>query len=430
MGTHVPIIEAILGHRPPRLVRTYQVHAPVGEMRAALEEEDFGAVPTTPQRACLAGVRAADVFLLLIGGRYGSPQASGLSPTHEEFRDAQLRGTVLVFVQQGVDREDAQEAFLQEVRSWDSGLCTASFTTPDDLRDVVTAALHQLELARAVGPIDAAEMLARAKEALERHQGGFGQATLKLVVVGAPAQQILRPAELERPELAREIKQQALFGPATIFETESGTKESITGDHLELRQDHRSLTLDQLGTVSIEMPAEEHHEGSHLPVLVEEFIAQQVEAALSFAGWLLDRVDSTHRLQEVAPVLSLFEGGYLGWKTRAEHRKNPDVVSMGIGMRDDLTAQLHPPTRRREALRSDVKRLAEDLRWRFLDMVGGRPLGPREPIGDTLGSPEPLVLLRCTTGRGTIDYGVETIHRTASKRRSGNGARQRWSIRP
>ena len=37
MGTHVPIIEAILGHRPPRLVRTYQVHAPVGEMRVALE---------------------------------------------------------------------------------------------------------------------------------------------------------------------------------------------------------------------------------------------------------------------------------------------------------------------------------------------------------------------------------------------------------
>jgi integrase len=35
MGTHVPIIEAILGHRPPRLVRTYQVHAPVGEMRSS-----------------------------------------------------------------------------------------------------------------------------------------------------------------------------------------------------------------------------------------------------------------------------------------------------------------------------------------------------------------------------------------------------------
>jgi hypothetical protein len=284
---------------------------------------------------------------------------------------------------------------------------------------------------------------------------------------------------LERPELAREIKQQALFGPATIFETESGTKESITGDHLELRQDLRSLTLDQLGTVSIEMPAEEHHEGSHLPVLVEEFIAQQVEAALSFAGWLLDRVDPTHRLQEVAPVLSLFEGGYLGWKTRAEHRKNPDVVSMGIGTRDDLTVQLHPPTRRREALRSDVKRLAEDLtvllrrkrdehHRRIRKMAakrgrtrgsgreirqrrqqarqdrawascalnraigrlfagnsgsGGRQaLGPCEPISDTLG----FLNRSCssaTTGRGTIDNQWRryiALHPSSA----GNGTRQ------
>jgi len=47
MGTHVPIIEAILGHRPPRLVRTYQVHAPVGEMRAALERWSAGALTWT-----------------------------------------------------------------------------------------------------------------------------------------------------------------------------------------------------------------------------------------------------------------------------------------------------------------------------------------------------------------------------------------------
>lgn len=37
MGTHVPIIEVILGHRAAKLVHTYQVHAPVGEMRVALE---------------------------------------------------------------------------------------------------------------------------------------------------------------------------------------------------------------------------------------------------------------------------------------------------------------------------------------------------------------------------------------------------------
>jgi hypothetical protein len=326
-----------------------------------LRSEDFGASPTTPQRVCLAGVRAADVVLLLIGHRYGVPQASGLSPTHEEFRDAQERGTILVFVQKGLDREEPQEAFLREVQSWSSGLYTSSFTTAEDLRDAVTTALHELELARRAGPIDPTEMLSRAKGFLEGDRSGFGHATLRLVVVGGPVQQVLRPAELERPDLAREISQQALFGPAAIFETESGTKQEIRGDQLELRQERRSLSLDQLGTVSIQMPAEEDVERSHLPVLVEEFISEQIEAALNFAGWLLDHVDPTHRLQEVAPVLSLSDAGYLGWRTRAENRRNPNTVSMGIGTRDALTVHLRPATRRREALLKDAKKLAEDL---------------------------------------------------------------------
>jgi hypothetical protein len=212
-------------------------------------------------------VRAADVVLLLIGHRYGTPQASGLSPTHEEFRDAQERGTILVFVQKGLDREEPQEAFLREVQSWSSGLYTSSFTKAEDLRDAVTTALHELELARRAGPIDPTEMLSRAKAIVEGDRSGFGHATLRLVVVGGPVQQVLRPAELERPDLAREISQQALFGPAAIFETESGTKQEIRGDQLELRQERRSLSLDQLGTVSIQMPAEEDVERSHLPVL-------------------------------------------------------------------------------------------------------------------------------------------------------------------
>ncbi len=152
-----------------------------------------------------------------------------------------------------------------------------------------------------------------------------------------------------------------MFGPAAVFETERGTKQEIKGDHLELRQQHRSVSLDQLGTVCIQMPAQEEVERSHLPVLVEEYIRERIEVALNFAGWLLDRVDPTHRLQEVALVLSLAEAGYLGWRTRAEDRRSPNSVPMGIGTRDGLTVHLHPPTRRREALHQDVKRIAEDF---------------------------------------------------------------------
>lgn len=53
--------------------------------------EDFRASPSSPQQVCLEGVRDADVVVFLLGARYGTPQTSGLSPTHEEYREA--RGT-------------------------------------------------------------------------------------------------------------------------------------------------------------------------------------------------------------------------------------------------------------------------------------------------------------------------------------------------
>jgi integrase len=36
-GTPVHVIEHILGHRLPALIRTYQLHVPMAEMRAALD---------------------------------------------------------------------------------------------------------------------------------------------------------------------------------------------------------------------------------------------------------------------------------------------------------------------------------------------------------------------------------------------------------
>ena len=63
--------------------------------------EDFGASTEAPQQACLAGVRWADVVVLLLGVRYGDPQPSGISATHEEYREGKSRCPVLALVQQG-----------------------------------------------------------------------------------------------------------------------------------------------------------------------------------------------------------------------------------------------------------------------------------------------------------------------------------------
>ncbi len=75
-----------------------------------IRSEDFGASPLSPQQACLAGVRESDMVILLLGARYGQKQESGLSPTHEEYREARDRQRpILVFVQGDVEREPDQE---------------------------------------------------------------------------------------------------------------------------------------------------------------------------------------------------------------------------------------------------------------------------------------------------------------------------------
>ena len=74
----------------------------------ATRAEDFVASPDTPQRTCLRGVREADVVVLVLGARYGAAQGSGLSATHEEYREAKDRSPVLIFIQTGVDLEPEQ----------------------------------------------------------------------------------------------------------------------------------------------------------------------------------------------------------------------------------------------------------------------------------------------------------------------------------
>lgn len=69
-------------------------------------------------------------MILILGSRYGDLQASGLSATHEEYREARDTRPVLVFIQQGVDPEPQQDEFIREVQGWEQGHFTAGFEDP------------------------------------------------------------------------------------------------------------------------------------------------------------------------------------------------------------------------------------------------------------------------------------------------------------
>ena len=65
---------------------------------------------------CFEGVRDSNGVILILGSRYGEPDQTGLSPTHQEFRLAvQLGKPVFAFVMQRTSYEPAQERFIQEV---------------------------------------------------------------------------------------------------------------------------------------------------------------------------------------------------------------------------------------------------------------------------------------------------------------------------
>ncbi len=320
--------------------------------------EDFGASADTPQQACLAGVRWADVVVLLLGARYGDPQASGISATHEEYREAKSRCPVLAFVQRSVEREAAEQGFVDEVRSWAGGVLTGDFASPEELHDAVTGALHELELAQQAGPMDEGEMTVRA-QALIPDGYGFQGATLFLATACGPRQQILRPSELGEPLLERDLHREALLGEHAIFDTTQGVRARVVGEAILLEQAQASLLVDSLGSVRLGQPATGR--GAGLPVLIEEEVADRLARSLRLMAWILDRIDPVRRLSHVAPTVALLSAAYLGWRTRAEHADSPNTVQMPMNVGDRVVVGLTPAVRPRPALTYEVSEMVEDV---------------------------------------------------------------------
>jgi hypothetical protein len=351
------VSSVIRGLEPYREAATRAARALRHEVKRA---EDFAASTVTPQQACLAGVRWADVVILLLGSRYGDRQASGLSPTHEEYREAKERCPVLVFIQKNVDRESEQQNFLQEVQDWSTGHFTASFSDGDDLLDQVTAALRDLELSRAVGPVDESEMLARARTFLPQDRNSH-EAMLALVIAVGPKHQIIRPKDLESNEMEEAIAQEVLFGPNKLFDRKFGTKSEIRNDALIIEQEKGSILVDQLGTVRVVLSLDHPKEARRFGlsgVAIKEEVEASIQKILKFAGWVLDRVDSLRRASDVVIIASL--QGAITWRTRAEHERDPHTFPMRPSP-EPAVVQLTPARRHRAALTQDTGSIAEDL---------------------------------------------------------------------
>ena len=110
-----------------------------------LMESTHHASPNPPRGECLATIESSDVVVLLVGERYGDPQESGKSATHEEWEHARDSGKrILVFFEDVKEREPQQEAFWDEVGQWENGSFAVAYSRVATLISAVCKALRGL----------------------------------------------------------------------------------------------------------------------------------------------------------------------------------------------------------------------------------------------------------------------------------------------
>lgn len=324
-----------------------------------IRAESYPASPDSPQSACLSGVRDSDLVILILGEKYGFIQDSGLSATHEEYREAKERKPVLAFIQTGVDFDKKQSAFVEEVQDWSSGQYTASFEDLSSLRSTITRSIHEWELSQASGPIDSEQTLSEALSLFAVEEVSYGGLSPQLwvVVSGAPTQSILRPSELENKDLIDWLQREALFGKARVFNNGEGIKPSIKGHNLILKQLSNSVLINERGTISVRVALGTTTRG--MMVIIEEDLLEKIICSLKYTSSVLDHIDSQSRISHVVIAAAVVNANYFAWKTRAEHHEHPNTAS--INMTEPQVKHFNPPHKPRGSLRMQPENLAEDI---------------------------------------------------------------------
>ena len=329
----------------------------------AVMAEDFGATPSSSQIACLQGLRSSAAVVLLMGPRYGGKQASGLSATHEEFREAKGSQPILCFVEHGMTPEPEQQDFLGEVGKWESGQFWAEYAHPEALNSAITQALHRWAVSSAAGPVDEREMLERALATQPTpsrgHHGGFGRHVC-LSIASGPKQAVLRPSEIESKELHNAIMQACLFGGVAMFTPSKPTELSLDRHGLNISQGDGGgmVNLQPDGTILVSVPL---NLAGHMPVVIEEDVTERLNQALRFADWLLDKIDPTHRLTHCALTATISGDEYVTWRTQREQDASPNSYQMNMNMDAPSPVHLEPAHRPRTAITHQADEIVQDL---------------------------------------------------------------------
>jgi len=100
-------------------------------LRAVMFEE-FGGRDADPEAAYLSEVQGSDIYIGILGQRYGKPLKTRFSATHTEYLHAEKHALrIAVWTSSATDREGHEQSFLDEVRTFH---VVPTFRTAADLQ--------------------------------------------------------------------------------------------------------------------------------------------------------------------------------------------------------------------------------------------------------------------------------------------------------
>lgn len=126
-------ISSVMSELPGERVAAADAVRTVGGIAVMFER--FGGRDADPEDSYLSEVETSDIYLGILGRRYGKPLPSRFSATHAEYLHAEQCGLrVAVWCLRTTDREGHEDSFLNEVRTFH---VVPDFSTSEDLRTQV-----------------------------------------------------------------------------------------------------------------------------------------------------------------------------------------------------------------------------------------------------------------------------------------------------
>lgn len=272
--------------------------------------------PEPSKHALLPLVAQADLVVLILGARYGWVGPDGRSPTEDEYLHAVSSNVpVLAFVQQGVEREPAQDEFIRRVSGgWEHGRFRTSFSSAEDLGFQVVAAINALQrdgVSRAAQP--EAQMRATSLAAAEPRRAGIGGPYARVVFVPVGTLRALDALTLDDPSLADRLagtlRSVGLVSQSQAIESETSSAGVVLRASAK-REPSVVVSIAADGSVVVEGPA-----GTAGNAFLQAFSAPRIHELARQAGQaacaIWDVLPSGNSVRQVAVTLAVPEPAHL-----------------------------------------------------------------------------------------------------------------------